>query len=383
MDLNYDLPSDRFVTPQAGLVSANDSVAEMFRDTLSNPVEYPGLDNFVFSGDSVAFVLLDEIHDSEICVQSMLECLLDLLDGCTVFIASPKADILDETSRQKWRQEFAAANLQLNFEFHEPEDKNASAYIAVNIDGDPLYINRVLFDCDVVVPVRRRVFGDRQPTSVFPIFSIAENRSRYKDLPIANQRSEVRLIHESLGINFVVEVETNPGGDVVHVVAGQNDALQHQDEIESVSAWDIEQLTDGKVVVATIESKDQTWEQFFDALIQSSYSTLNNEQIVIRSEIDQLPGSVERTILQLQFESDQDSIERLLKDVPERYHCIPGILEDKSVFLKSNLDENDIEELGLGWIETDSQIQKIIDHAETGVFLRDAHLCRILDVKTI
>ena len=383
MELTFEIPSDRFSQPQSSSAGPSQIGKELFHQALLEPVEYPPLNQIVFPGDSVAFVVQDDLHSEKAAAEGLLNCLPQILTESSVFFVLPKAGVFTKEEVDDWTKRFADLNLSLSFEVHDPEDKNGSAYIAVNKDGDPLYVNRVIFDCDVVVPIRQRTRDVSTVASFYPRYSNLENRERLRSATPKTVNAEVRLVEESLGIHFVVEVETNPGGDLLQVVAGEREKVVRTETKAMVNGWEVDQLADGKVVLATIESPNPTWEQFFDALINSSMSTQNNDRIIIASDIENSPSDIERTILQLQFETDHERIESLFAELPVRFKAIPGILEDKSVYLKSKLDESEIEELGLGYIESEDQIQRVLDQAESGVLLRDAHRCQILNAERI
>ena len=56
---------------------------------------------------------------------------------------------------------------------------------------------------------------------------------------------------------------------------------------------------------------------------------------------------------------------------------VAAIVNERPVFLKSNLKRNPVEELGLGFIETIDEINRIAQPHNQGLLIRDAHLCQI------
>lgn len=113
------------------------------------------------------------------------------------------------------------------------------------------------------------------------------------------------------------------------------------------------------------------------ALAAASSATDNVQQIVVYSSIDQPPSAENRLVFDMQFESDPEARCRNgLQDNPLLITAL-RILEDKQVFLKSRLGPSLVEDLGLGCIESDDQVQRIVDRAESGLLLRDAHRCTI------
>ena len=93
--------------------------------------------------------------------------------------------------------------------------------------------------------------------------------------------------------------------------------------------------------------------------------------IVIWSDIVKNPDRNIRKACMSQFE---DGISPKLPGTLQR---LAAIVKDRPVFLRSGLNRNLVEELGLGFVETAAQVVRIAEPYPTGVVIRDAHKCQI------
>ena len=56
---------------------------------------------------------------------------------------------------------------------------------------------------------------------------------------------------------------------------------------------------------------------------------------------------------------------------------VAAIVNERPVFLKCGLKQNDVEELGLGFIQDAKEIVRVSDSKKSGLLIRDAHKCQI------
>ena len=378
-------PETTFYVPQLGFAEAAEvqSVSEMFSQALREPVDFPKLDSFVLAGDCVAIVLLGNLPEPVESLQSIVGHIANSVDSATVIaVVSPvHSASFDESTRQKLASDFPA--LDIRFNVHDPSAKGAVACIANNEAGEPVYVNRNMFDADVVIPVGTTLEGTSKTESFYPEFSSSEviNRFANRDAGVSKVQldAEVLLAEKNLGAEFSILVVRGPGGNISTVRAGNCRSIRDFTREEMTSIWSIECQADGELVVATIEGapEQQSWDDIFQALAAAASASQTVRQIVICSELDQEPDDEQMEVLQLQFEVDLDVKCDTLGRLTGVRRLIPSILESTSVFLRSRLSQDSVEEAGLGYIESDREIQRIVDRAASGILLRDAHLCRV------
>ena len=100
-------------------------------------------------------------------------------------------------------------NLAIRFEIHDPTDQGSVSCIANNQAGEPVYINREMFDADVVIPLGTLLDASSvQARSYYPEFSNSEVLDRFKNPPSdVTQKQldgEVRMAEANLGADFSI-----------------------------------------------------------------------------------------------------------------------------------------------------------------------------------
>ena len=378
-------PESTFYVPQIDSVNRadDDSVDSLFGEALASPVDFPTLDQFVLEGDCVAVVLLGNLPEPVKVLASIVHHVAALVPKANIVaVISPvHAGEFDALAQETIASYCADSDIE--FCFHDPTDQGGVACIANNLSGEGVYVNRKMFDADVVIPVGSPVAGSGQQDSFYPEFSNAEVLARFRRRDDDESRrqlaAEVRQAEQNLGAEFSVLVVRGPGGRIVDVRAGNRHSISSGTRAGVSSMWSIECQRDGELVVATIEgsSHQQTWDDVFQAMAAAAAASESVRQIVVCSAIDTEPEPQQMDVLQLQFEVDQDAKRRILDDLTGVRRVIPGILESTSVYLMSRLPQDTVEEAGLGYIQSDREIQRIVDRAASGILLRDAHLCRV------
>jgi len=378
-------PDSTFYVPQLGISDrlARLSIDDLYSQALSEPIEFPTLDQFILQGDRVAVVLMGNLPQPIESVRAVIgQIALAVEDVNIVVVISPShSGNFDETTRSGLSALHPDQDIQ--FVLHDPDEQTGVACIANNEAGEPVYINRQMFDADVVIPVGTLPGDNEKFASIYPEFSTAGTLKRFENRGAGRQQqvldAEIRLAEQHLGAEFSVFVVRGPGEAVIKVFAGRSQVIRRQIGEEMQLLWSIESRSDGELVIATIEgsAEHQSWDDFFYAVAAAAAASESVAQIVVCTSIDTEPESQHMEVLQLQFELDLDSGCRKLNQLTGVKRLIPGILESTSVFLMSRLDQDVVEEAGLGYLESDRELQKMIDRAESGILLRDAHLCRV------
>lgn len=385
-------PESTFYIPQHSDAQAQPdaSLESLFASALAEPIDYPTLDQFVLPGDCVAVALMGNLPQPVQAADAAIGAIASLVgDVSIVAVVSPSHRAqFDSAVQQQMIDKYD--NLAIRFEIHDPTDQGSVSCIANNQAGEPVYINREMFDADVVIPLGTLLDASSvQARSYYPEFSNSEVLDRFKNPPSdVTQKQldgEVRMAEANLGADFSILVVRGPGGNIASVHAGNSRNIRETTNSEMDSLWAIECQAEGDVVIATIEGRpdQQSWEDVFHALAAAAAASQTVAQIVICSALDCEPTNEEADVLQLQFEVDLDARCRKLGQLSGVQEVIPGILESTSVYLLSQLSQDSVEEAGLGYVESEDQIQRIVDRAESGILLRDAHLCRVAhDVPT-
>jgi nickel-dependent lactate racemase len=148
---------------------------------------------------------------------------------------------------------------------HDPDDKTQLAYLANTERERRIYLNRLLTDADLVVPVGRigpdPALGYRGPWSViFPGMSNRETlgafRAQASDEPPNPREPRASLVESSevswlLGCQFHVGIVAGTKG-LVEVVAGIDSAVREQGTAKADQVWTFRPASRAELVIVGI-----------------------------------------------------------------------------------------------------------------------------------
>ena len=258
--LELDVPEDRLVAEWSGppgVAEAEEDARGLALRALEDPRQFPPLRRAVVPGDRVAVAFEPEVP----CAREVLGAVVRVLRESGV---EPDAIALVAASGD--RGELAGLVPEVPPPVvHDPGDRDGLAYLATTADGRRVYLNRLLTDADVTIPVGRLGYdpalGYRGPWSViFPGLSDEETRrafrarttgerpDRDRPRPTLGESAEVSWL---LGSQFHVGVVPGVSG-AVEVVAGLDSAVRDEGAAAVDRAWGFRAETRAEVVVAGI-----------------------------------------------------------------------------------------------------------------------------------
>jgi hypothetical protein len=356
------------------------------------PLFYPRLKEFLFPGDTLAILLQSSLPDPRSILQPIIQyCLQMKVDpnDIAVVITDQMASQFGITQQQRQQSESEIANgsppsifpitvdsVEIGFQVHDPANTYGLAYLAANEAGDPVHINRLLADADVVIPVGCPTPRDQfRQDCLYPDFGSTDRLEQFRAGAgsVSQRESEIQLANDHLGTFFTVEIVVAPGGEVAAVFAGARNDVIVQTKHKFDELWTVDFIPHGKTVVATIENAggNATWDDFIDAVIASANISNGDGPIVLWTDIDQTADRKTRKALLSQFD---DTISSKFS-VGQR--TLASIVSERPIFLRSKLSQSQTEELGLGFLSTEEEVLNLVSQFNSGVLLRDAHRCRI------
>ncbi len=388
------LPDDKFAKPQIGEnVEAPIDLPKVMKQALAAPENFPPLNESVFPGDSIAVVLQSDLPHPRLVLAALIEQLSSLrvaMSDIVVVITRRTADQLglnpevfeipEHNKPEGKRPAIFPVEFEfnsINFQVQDPENQSGHAYLVANAEGDPIHINRILVDADVVLPIGFPKPGtaSQQGDCIYPDFSHESTRHRFSngDSSLVSRWQEIELANDSLGAFLSIQIVCGPGDTIRQVCCGSRHDVLKSARVATNQLWAFEWSTRSEVVVATIESNpvDQNWDDFANAVVSASLVSNSDGPIVIWSDIVKNPDRNIRKACMSQFE---DGISPKLSGSLQR---LAAIVKDRPVFLRSGLNRNLVEELGLGFVETAAEVVRIAEPYATGVVIRDAHKCQI------
>ncbi len=361
------------------------------KQSLENPRHYPALSDSVFPGDRVAIALQNGIAHPEPILSSLLEPLWEanVAPADVVIVVSRRTakqlgfsnDQLDQVVDPEGQGQPAIQHLelggeQISIQIHHGEYDASVAYLMANEDGDAMHVNRLLVDADVILPVGCPTAGEdsRQVDCLYPEFGSAAVQERFRQ-GIGSQGArlnEIELANNTLGSFFSIQIVTGPGDEIRQIICGARDDVTREARAETNKLWEFECPGAVEVSVGTIETAptDQTWDDFAQAVITASRVSAANAPIVIWSDIREKPNRRVRKACLSQFE------EGISTRLSQEWQHMAAIINERPIYLKSQLTRNEVEQLGIGYIESVDEVIRISEPHASGLLLRDAHKCQ-------
>ena len=165
---------------------------------------------------------------------------------------------------------------------HDPAETAQLAYLAATGDAHPVYLNRLLCDADVVVPISSNrvagapgyfgVYG-----SLYPTFSDVSTIGRFHapgsavHVPQYRRRcAEAKEVAWLLGVQFAVQAIPGPGDSVLGIVAGQADEVAEQSGRMCSEAWAYSVPHPADLVLAMVngDQEQQNWHAVGHAVLR-------------------------------------------------------------------------------------------------------------------
>jgi hypothetical protein len=333
---------------------------------LEHPLDYPGLAELAYDGDCVVIALQAATKDSQTLLRAIVEQLNRGREepiSLTLLTDPFTASQLDLTELP-----------EMSLAIHDPDAENQFSCLAVGVNDQPLYVHRLLFDADVVIPVG--CLGPQQDLGlddcIFPVFSRRDNWNSFREQSENDRREDVRHVNDQLGTFFAIQQVLGPGDSVQAVLAGERQTVLETARKQLKREWAVNVSSTADLVVATIESQttEQSWDDFAQALINVVPCCDVAAPIVICSQLKRTPPRETRAAM-------VDPLPAAEKKTVNKLVQLRQILSDHPVFLSSNLTQAEVEEIGLGYLAATDELHRLAEKSTRGLFLRDAHKCQI------
>jgi lactate racemase len=385
--LDFEIPSERVVASWSGPKAIGPAgTTAAVRDALERPRDFPPLRQMFVPGDRVAIAFDPTIPQA----RSVLDALIDVLEGAGVeserltIVAPAHPAALGEASSPARR-----------IVVHDPDERGGMAYLASTREGRRVYLNRLLTDADVVVPVGRLGYdselGFRGPWSVlFPGLSdrqaILALRDRTRAEPGGGEgRSSRGRLDQSfevswlLGTQFYLGIVPAATG-LFEVVAGRDTAVRERG-IESVERiWTLHAPSRAELVVAGVGGPDSvaTLEDVAAALETATRLVQHGGKIVVLS---QASGSIGPSLQKLTSVDDPKDGPGALRghENDDDYPIARRIAHATAwadVFLASALDPESVEGLAIVPLERPEQARRLAANSGSVTFVSRAELTR-------
>jgi nickel-dependent lactate racemase len=365
-----------------------DDPASAAAAALTSPLDFPPLSQATVPGDKVAIALDGGVPQAAAIVSAVAGALVERgIEPRDLLVLRTQADVDAGVNDPRGRLP-AQVRDQVALATHDPQDRSQLAYLAANRKGRPILLNRLLFDADFVVPIGcldlASIAGYHgRHDGLFPTFSDAESAERFRALDVAavSDHSSQRTRREAdeagwlLGVSFTVQVIPGGGGRLLHVLAGNVDAVFEQGQALCEAAWRYAVPRQAGLVIAALrdEPEQQTWQQVGRAAEAAARVVADDGAIAICTELEIKPGRAVRKIGRahdLPAARRQISQERAADALPATQLALA--MEKARVYLLSRLDESTVEDLGLVPVSDSADIARLAGRHESCIVLENA-----------
>ncbi|MEZ6128285.1 MAG: lactate racemase domain-containing protein [Planctomycetaceae bacterium] len=372
------LPDDATIFGPAGQPATSGPVLA----ALQNPLELPQLHQCVVPGDRIAIVADLETPGVASLITQVWEQFqtagCEDLDATLLLPADPDG--------HGWMHLVDSIPLhvrnQLAVHQYDPADEKQRSYLASSAGGERIYLSHYLTDADLIVTIGTITYdpllGYRGTTSIlYPAFSdaatIAESR-RQMLLPAGpdDRRPMRELVDEVgwlLGTQFTLQIIPAADGSVAAAFCGAPDQVMQAGQQELNRCWRCSLEEEASLAVVSIPHDTVFGWKFFGAALESAARIVGQGgQIAVVAE---LPEGVGPGMEMLRRCNDpEDIVEPLEKnptpDAVETLQIVQAFYRAR-IYVYSNLDATFIEDMGLQPLATETELQKLIDTAETVV----------------
>lgn len=358
----------------------------------SSPLDFPRLDQAIFPGDRLAIVLQTGLPSAEEVLHQILMQLekVDFSLEDLVVVISRQSAVQLGLSKTEIEAAFHAqagpisgsclktvAGREIAIHIHDPDNQTELAYLAANEEGNPVYLSRRLVDADVILPVGFSVGSNTKPSMdcLYPEFSSSVTHQRFQtgEMSAEQQRAEIRLANDALGSFSAIQLVGGPGKTLQTVLFGLRDEVWNEAQQQTAQLWEIEKPAEAHAIVATIETTtgQPEWDDIVQALLTAHQFADPTAPLIIWSDLRRMPPNSLRKALMNSFEDQPNR--KLTSEMKQ----LREVLRDHPVYLHAELSRDEVEELGLGYLEDARQIRRICHSLDRCLLLRDAHRCRI------
>jgi nickel-dependent lactate racemase len=387
--LSFELEPRRLIAvcdaPQGAPIR---SIRDAVKGALAEPLGYPPLVQAVLPGDSVVLALGRGVPGAAAIVAQTIEQLLaaGIEPAHLTLVCAPDDGAGEADPRAMLLPEIRGS---VGYVVHDPGDRRSLSYLAAAADARPIYINRKIHDADFVILIGVLRLADSLGyhgigSGFFPAFSDSASQERFR-APKASAPEERRRLRREvdeaawlLGARFTIQVVPGSAGEILHVLAGDLDAVLCEGNRLCDAAWNVSVPERADLVVATIEgdATQQTWENVARALAAASCALAENGSVVICSDLAQRLGP---GLAQLAASDNlQGTLKRIARERPSDALAaaeVVSALARGKVYLVSRLDDETVEELGLLPLSAGS-VSRVAERHKSCIVLASAQYAR-------
>ena len=340
--------------------------------SLKNPIDFPDWTSAIVPGDHVVLAVDPSVPQLAQLVSAIAQVVFEADAGQMDVVLWDEAT--DETV-EAIRTELPEKSRVIR---HRGESRRDVRYLAADEGADPVYLNRLLVDADLVLPVVVDRWGSKadeeDPLGIFPMLADSSSRIRHQagksNIPMTQTHSPSWL----LGVQMALAVVPSQSGEIAKMVAGTfvgiraelgrtNRSIPHADLVIAI-------LSGGQAT--------QTWHNVVRGILSAMEGNEDPTIVlwtalahplghVVRPEFNEEPPEDDQVELGDGIPastSDEDFPSWSPSDQPITF--MKSIESDARVFLRSELEEEIVEATGIAALKNLEELARLsegFDHA--------------------
>lgn len=384
--LEFEVPPERVVASWRGPTEVNPSQqAAALRETLENPRDFPPLRQVVVPGDTVVIAVDPTIPQP----RSVCSALVAALEEGGVEPGSLTWLVPAHVAESAVVTPPGGSSVVV----HDPDDRGQLAYLASTKQGRRVYLNRLLTDADVVVPVGRLGYdpdlGYRGPWSVlFPELSDRDTMRTQRDRPIdpasdgAREQARARM-EEALEVSWLLGTQFHLGlvpaaAGLLEPVGGRDTSVRDRGIAALEQHWTFRVPARAEVVVAGVgrPGRAASLADLADALTTATRLVQHGGKIIVLSRAS---GPIGPSLRKLIDAGDPRNTAAALRgqegtDDFLTARRLARALAWADLFVYSALEPQLVEDLSLVPLERPEQALRLVAHSGSALFISQAEL---------
>jgi nickel-dependent lactate racemase len=360
-------------------------VARAVDRALGEPLELPSLSQVALPGDKVVLALDRGVPQAaKIIARSVAALVAAGVSAHEITLLRTLADV-DAGAADPLGELPDEIRQAITESIHDPGHRPSLSYLAASADARPIYIHRAIHDADLVISIgclrleaSLGYYGIG--SSIFPTFSDAAQVDHYRSPKAVEAREREKLrkqvdeVSWLLGIQFTIQVVPGAGSEILHVLAGDVQAVFRQGSRLCDEAWSFSVPQRASLVVATIlgDATQQTWENVGRALAAASRAVSQEGAVAICTDLSERLGPALQQIV------GADDLDETLREFGQHRPAdtLPATelvraLQRGKVYLVSRLDEGLVEDLGVSPVAV-GQVSRVVRRYDSCIVLANA-----------
>ncbi len=382
----FTLPVGKYLSLSRGTVPAGRAIpADLLRAAMERPIGLGAPMSRAVTPDDSVVILVDEGTPA---LAELIVALLQNLAEAQVQLGNVTLLVPAGSRQQPWLDDLPDELADIHLEVHEPENRDKLAYLATTKAERRVYLNRKIVEADLLIVLSRRGFDPKLGYSgaaafLFPHFSDTETIAAYpKEFATTSRpeepnalRREAKEILKLLGAPFLIQVIEGFGDTVAEILVGLPPST-------SDGAVGLKQHWLGRVdrkadlVIASVSgSNDRIAFRDLATAAATARRVLEpgGRLVLLTTAAPPLDDSGD---LLLKVDDPAIALKRIAAAKPD--DARPGTFwafaaKKVSLYVAAGWPDELIEELFATPIHTPAEVQRLIDAAESVLFLPDAH----------